>query len=323
MLDVVVIGAGPCGIAAAIEMKQQGLNVLIIEKGCLVNSIYHYPLAMKFFSSADNLEIGGIPFITVHDKPTRAEALAYYRTVVRIHELKVHTYEKVTDLRRHESGFLIFTESKHGIRQYEAKHVILATGYYDQPHMMGVPGEELPHVHHYFRDAHPYADQKVAVIGGRNSAIDAALECYQVGADVTMIYRKAEFHESVKAWVRPVIENAIKHGRIRMHWESEVEEIKPGKVVIRKRGQVMEVPADVVFAMTGYRPDLTLLRKAGAVLDEKTGTPVLTSHMETTVPGLYLAGVVATGADATKIFIENGRYHGQLIARDIVEKQRV
>jgi thioredoxin reductase (NADPH) len=321
MLDAVIVGAGPCGISAAIELKNQGLETLVIEKGCLVNSIYHFPLAMKFFSTADKLEIGGIPFVTVHDKPSRSEALAYYRTVARFHRLRIHTYEKVTSIDRTDRGFLINTRSREGNKQYETLHVVLATGYYDTPNTLGIPGEELPHVHHYFRDAHPLADQRVVVIGGRNSAIDAALECWQVGADVTMVYRKTSFHPSVKAWVRPVIESAIEHGRVKMHWGAQVREIRPRSVVIEKQGEVLEIPADTVFAMTGYRPDLTLLKQLGAELDEKTGAPVLTDHMETTVPGVYLAGVVATGSDATKIFIENGRYHGRLIAKDIKEKQ--
>jgi thioredoxin reductase (NADPH) len=322
MHDAIVVGAGPCGLAAAIALKQAGLKSLVLEKGCLVNSIYHYPLSMKFFSSADNLEIGGIPFTTVHEKPTRAEALAYYRTVVRVHRLNVRLYEKVTRLVREKDGFVVHTEARDGAHIYRTRYVILATGYYDKPNLMNVPGEDLPHVHHYFHDAHPWAGLKAVVIGGRNSAIDAALELNQAGADVTMVYRKTRFHDSVKAWVKPVIESAIQHGRIGMHWGAEVKEIHPHGVVIAKEGKMLEIPADVVFAMTGYRPDLSLLKALGAEVDERTGVPKLSEHMETTVPGLYLAGVVATGHDATKIFIENGRHHGSLIVEDILAKER-
>jgi thioredoxin reductase (NADPH) len=320
LADVIIVGAGPCGISAAIELKKEGFDPLIIEKGCLVNSIYHYPLSMTFFSSADNLEIGGIPFTTINEKPTRAEALAYYRTVARHFELNIHTYEEVLDIEKNGDAFVVRTRKRGEQHRYEAKAVVLATGYYDNPRQMGIPGEELPHVHHYFHDAHPYADQKAVVIGGRNSAIDVALELYHTGAKVTMVYRQKAFHDSVKAWVRPVIENAIEKKRIEMFWESEVEEILPNSVVIRKNGEKMAIPADVVFAMTGYRPDLTLLKRLGGEVDPKTGVPVLSEAMESTVPGFYLAGVVTTGHDSTKIFIENGRHHGRFIAGDLKKK---
>jgi thioredoxin reductase (NADPH) len=323
MADVIVVGAGPCGISAAIELKKEGFQPLIIEKGCLVNSIYHYPLSMTFFSSADNLEIGGIPFTTVNEKPTRHEALAYYRTVARVYQLDIHTYEKVIQLEKKEDGFRVITAKRDGRRSYEAKYVVLATGYYDNPNLMKIPGEDLPHVHHYFHDAHPFADQQVVVIGGRNSAIDVALELQHVGAKVTMVYRKESFHPSVKAWVKPVIETAIEKGRIHMHWGTEVREIKPHSVVIERKGERKEIPADTVFAMTGYRPNLDFIRRLGGEIDPKTGSPVCREAMETTVPGLYLAGVIATGHDSTKIFIENGRYHGRLIAQDLKRKERV
>lgn len=322
MADVIIVGAGPCGISAGIELKREGFDPVIIEKGCLVNSIYHYPLSMTFFSSADNLEIGEIPFTTINEKPTRAEALAYYRTVARYYQLNIHTYEEVVDIEKNSDGFLVHTRKRGEHFQYQARAVVLATGYYDNPQRLGIPGENLSHVHHYFHDAHPYADQKAVVIGGRNSAIDVALDLYHAGAKVTMVYRKKEFHESVKAWVRPLIENAILKNRIEMHWESEVEEILPDSVVIRKHGEKIVVPAEVVFAMTGYRPDLTFLKRLGGEVNSKTGVPVLSDAMETTVPGLYLAGVVTTGHDSTKIFIENGRYHGRFIAQDLKKKAK-
>jgi thioredoxin reductase (NADPH) len=322
LTDVIIVGAGPCGISAAIELKKEGFEPLIIEKGCLVNSIYHYPLSMTFFSSADKLEIGGIPFITINEKPTRQEALAYFRTVCRVHELNVHTYEKVVQLDRTESGFRVITEKRDEQRIYQVPTVVLATGYYDHPHLMNIPGEDLDHVHHYFHDAHPYADQNVVVIGGRNSAIDVALDLHHVGAKVTMVYRRDKFSSSVKAWVKPVIEAAIEKGRIGMYWGSEVKEIKPKSVVIEQKGKQIEIPADTVFAMTGYRPNLEPIRRLGGKIDLETGVPFLTEAMETTIPGLYLAGVVATGHDSTKIFIENGRFHGRLIAQDLRKKRK-
>lgn len=324
LYEVIIVGAGPCGIAAAIECKKHNIKTVVLEKGCLVNSIYHYPLSMTFFSSADNLEIGGIPFTTPHEKPKRHEALAYYRTVVKHYELNIHTYEKVIKIEKQKTGFFrVWSESRTGTNQYESQYVILATGYYDNPNMLEIPGETMDHVHHYFRDAHPYSGQKVVVIGGRNSAIDAALELHHVGADVTMIYRKNEFHPSVKAWVKPVIESAIENKRIRMFWGSNVKEIRHRSVVITQEGVEMEIPAEHVFAMTGYHPELTWVNQLGGAIDEESGVPVLTKNMETTVPGLYLAGVAATGHDSTKIFIENGRYHGHAILEDILSKKRL
>ncbi|MFC7442155.1 YpdA family putative bacillithiol disulfide reductase [Laceyella putida] len=323
MFDVIVVGAGPCGLSAAIELQKEGLEPLIIEKGCLVNSIYHYPLSMTFFSSADNLEIGGIPFTTVNEKPTRYEALAYFRTVVRKHHLELHTYEKVVEIERLKEGFRVMTSRRDGRGIYEVKYVVLATGYYDNPNLMNIPGEDLPHVKHYFHDAHPYAGDRVVVIGGRNSAIDVALDLHHVGAHVTMVYRKNSFHDSVKAWVRPLIETAIEKERIHMHWGAEVREITPRAVVIEKDGELTEIPADAVFAMTGYRPNLSFVERLGGEIDHETGVPILSDAMETTVPGLFLAGVIATGHDATKVFIENGRYHGRSIARHIRDKQKL
>ncbi|MBA4495629.1 YpdA family putative bacillithiol disulfide reductase [Paenactinomyces guangxiensis] len=322
MKDVIIIGAGPCGISAAIELKKQGFQPLIIEKGCLVHSIYHYPLSMQFFSTPDKLEIGGVPFISINEKPTRHEALKYFRTVVRIHELDIHTYEEVTRVDRLTEGFQVITEGREGQKSYQTRYLILATGYYDTPNLINIQGEDLPHVHHYFHDSHPFADQEVVVIGGRNSAIDTALELQQAGARVTMVYRKTAFHSSVKAWVRPLIESAIEKGRIGMHWGSEVREIKRRSVVIEKEGEILEIPADTVFAMTGYRPNLQFIEQLGGEINPQTGAPVCSEAMETTVSGLYLAGVIATGHDSTKIFIENGRFHGHLIANDLKQKEK-
>jgi thioredoxin reductase (NADPH) len=319
--DVLIIGAGPCGISAAIECKRAGLEPLIIEKGCIVNSIYHFPMKMTFFSTPEKIELAGIPFPSVHERPTREEALEYYRKLVHYFDLKVRTYEKVVQITRTDPGFEVVTESRLGKRTYQAPYVVVATGYYDNPNRMNIPGEDLPHVYHYFQDAHPFSEQKVVVIGGRNSAIDVALEMQRVGADVTMVYRRGSFHDSVKAWVRPVIESAIHHGRVKMKWNSQVKEIRPDCVVIEQEGRIEEIPADAVFAMTGYRPDLSLLEQAGAKIDPKTLVPVYSESMETTVPGLYLAGVVASGNDSTRIFIENGRFHGEMIVKDILRKR--
>jgi thioredoxin reductase (NADPH) len=222
---------------------------------------------------------------------------------------------------RTDSGFRVVTAKRDEKRVYEVPAVVLATGYYDNPHLMNIPGEESDHVHHYFHDAHPYADQNVVVIGGRNSAIDVALDLHHVGANVTMVYRREQFSPSVKAWVKPVIEAAIEKGRVKMYWGSEVKEIKPNSVVIEQNEKQIEIPADTVFAMTGYRPNLEPVRRLGGKIDEDTGVPYLTEAMETTIPGLYLAGVVATGHDSTKIFIENGRHHGRMIARDLRRKR--
>ncbi len=321
MEEVIIIGAGPCGISAAIECKKQGIEPLIIEKGCIGNSIYHYPTGMTFFSSPENIEIGDLPFTTIQDKPTRLEALKYYQKVAKWYQLKIHTYEKVIDLKKVPVGFLVDTETREGRKTYEAKQVIIATGYYDNPNLMGVPGEELPHVFHYFKDGYPYAGHPVVVIGGRNSAVDAALELQLAGADVTMVYRRDAFSDSVKSWVKPVIEAAIEKKRIKMIWNAEVVEIKNRSVIVDVHGEQKEIPADFVFAMTGYRPDLSLLQKVGVEMDAETHVPVCSDEMETNVSGLYLAGVVVTGNDSGKIFIENGRFHGRTIAQAIRQKQ--
>lgn len=321
MREAIIIGAGPCGLSAAIELKKVGIEPLILEKGCLVNSIYHYPLSMTFFSSPDKIELGGIPLITSQDKPTREEALKYYRALAKIFQINIHTYEKVIDIQRTVDGFLLTSENRNGKQTYATQNVIFATGYYDNPNLLQVPGEHLPHVFHYFKDAHPYVDQKAVVIGGRNSAIDTALELQLAGADVTMVYRQKDFHPSVKAWVRPLIEAAVEHGRVKMVWEAEIKEITSQEIVVEQHEKQISLPADVVFAMTGYRPNLTFLESLGAKIDPKLYVPVLSESMETSVPGIYLAGVIATGVDSTKIFIENGRYHGEKIAADLVQKQ--
>lgn len=322
MEEVLIVGAGPCGISVAVECKKQGLDPLVIEKGAIANTIYRYPLSMTFFSSADKIEIGDLPFPTVHERPKREEAIVYYRTVVQRYGIRVHTHEKVENIQREQGGFLISTQGRIKSHQYRSKYVVIATGYYDQPHMMNVEGEDLPHVYHYFHDAHPFAGQDVVVIGGRHSAIQAALDLQRVGAHVTMVYRGAQFDSSIKPWIRPLIESAIQHERINMYWKANVVKIRDEDVTICQENRLVTIPADAVFAMTGYRPDLRLFQQLGAEIDPIHEAPVYSETMETTVPNLYLAGVVATGKDPTKIFIENGRYHGKYIVEDIIRKEK-
>lgn len=320
--EVIIVGAGPCGISTAIECKKRGLNPLIIEKGSIVNTIYSYPLSMTFFSSADKIEIGNMPFTTIHERPAREEALVYYRELIKRFGIRVHTFEKVESIAQEADEFIISTSHAQGHGRYVSKYVVIATGYYDNPHYMNIPGENLPHVHHYFYDAHPYTGKRVVVIGGRHSAIHAALELQRAGADVAMIYRKGQFDQSIKPWIRPIIEAAIRKEEIKMYWESEVLEIQPDQVVFQqKQGDTLKIPVDTVFAMTGYRPDFRFFKALGAKMDPEKEVPIYSDVMETTVENLYLAGVVATGKDPTKIFIENGRFHGKKIAEDIKRKE--
>ncbi|PTM58654.1 YpdA family putative bacillithiol disulfide reductase [Desmospora activa] len=321
MEDVIVIGAGPCGLSTAIELKKRGLNPLVIEKGSLVNSVYHFPTAMQFFSTPELLEIGGLPFVTAGEKPSRHEALKYYRAAVKAFALRVNTYERVVGVEREADGFAVHTEKQSTTHTYHSSKLVVATGYYDSPNMLGVPGEELPKVHHYYTDGHPYAGLNVLVIGGKNSAVDAAMDLYQAGARVTMAYRQEAFTKSVKPWVKPVIESALNKGWITMHWNTVVKEIAPEHVVLEKEGEIFSLPNHTVFAMTGYHPQTKMLNRLGATIDSDTGAPVHDSDtMETEVPGLYIAGVIAAGFDANSIFIENGRFHGGKIAAHIQER---
>ncbi|PTX59877.1 thioredoxin reductase (NADPH) [Melghirimyces profundicolus] len=324
MRDLIVIGAGPCGLSAATEAKKRGLEPLVIEKGCIVNSVYHYPTHMQFFSTPELLEIGGLPFVTAGEKPSRQEALKYYRAVVKAYDLDVRTYEKVTGVEKGDGTFTVRTEKQGKGRTYTSPHVVLATGYYDSPNKLNIPGEELPKVHHYYTEGHPYSGLNVLVIGGKNSAVDAAMDLYQAGANVTMAYRREAFTDSVKAWVKPVIESAIRKGWITMHWNTVVKEVREHEAVLEKEGETFTIPNDVVFAMTGYHPRTEMLKKLGVGFHPDSGAPVHDPEtMETTVPGLYIAGVIAAGFDANSIFIENGRYHGEKIAAHISRKRQV
>jgi thioredoxin reductase (NADPH) len=322
MEDVIIIGAGPCGLSAAMELQKQGIEPLVIEKGCIVNSIYHYPTFMEFFSTPELLEVGNTPFMTTNVKPTRYEALNYYRTVASRRKVRIHTYEKVTLVEPKIDHFYIKTEDRQGQPlHYEAKQVVMATGYYDNPNMLNVPGEDLPKVSHYFKEAHPYQGLNVAVVGGKNSAVDAAMELERAGAKVTMIYRGEGISEHVKAWVRPVISSMIAKGRIQVLWKSKVKEIAEGALIVEQEGNLQHIDNDYVFALTGYRPNRKMLTSIGVNMNPETNVPEFNPEtMESNVSGLYIAGVLAAGHDANVIFIENGRLHGEPIAKDIARK---
>lgn len=313
--EAIVVGGGPCGLSAAIELQKKGLDVLVIEKGNLVNAIYHYPTHQTFFSSSLKLSIGDIPFITAKDKPKRNDALVYYREVVKMKKIEVNSFERVTEVKKNGETFQVLTDKE----QYEAKYVIVATGYYDQPNLMGIQGENLPNVFHYFKEAHPYFQKNVIVIGGKNSAVDAALELQRAGANVTVVYRGSTYSSSVKPWILPAFDSLVKSGAIEMHFEAEVIEITDIMMRLEINGEYVNIPHDYVFAMTGYHPDYGFLKKMGILIDEESGRPHFNEEtMETNMQGLYIAGVIAAGKNANEIFIENGRFHGEKIANSIV-----
>lgn len=315
--DVVIIGGGPCGLAAAIAVQNKGLSYLCIEKGNVVNAIYNYPTHQTFFSTSEKLSIGDVPFLVEERKPRRNQALVYYREVVKRKKLNVHAFEKVERVDQVDHLFQVTTSKGY----YSAKNIVIATGYYDQPNLMNVPGEDLPHVHHYFKEGHPYFNQQVVVIGGKNSAIDAALELNKAGADVTVVYRGDQYSPSIKPWVLPEFEGAVKSGEIQMLFGTTVEAITETDVVCTVRGHQQKIPAQFIFAMTGYHPNHDFLRKIGVSFDEESGRPFLDEEtMETNVPGIYVAGVLAAGNNANEIFIENGRFHGEQIAQAIQAK---
>jgi len=317
--DVLIVGAGPIGLACAIEARKRNLSHVIIEKGCVVNSIFHYPTNMTFFSTSDRLEIGEVPFISHGNKPTRREALEYYRRVANAWKLNIHTFEKVLDIKGRAGNFTITTTQGH----YYAGRVIIAIGYYDNPNRLNIPGENLEKVRHYFTEPHPYAYQKVAVIGAGNSAVDVALELYRVGAEVSMIVRESELKENIKYWVKPDIENRIKEGHIKAYFNSSVKKILKKQIVVQTPGGQIILDNDFVFAMTGYHPDFEFLRKIGVVFQtEEPPTPLFDPQTyQTNRSGIYLAGVVCGGMDTSKYFIENSRQHAELIFNDIEKKQ--
>lgn len=317
--DVVVIGAGPTGLACAIDAKRAGFSTANIDKGCLVNSLFNYPAHMTFFTTPELLVIGDIPFPSPNQKPTRQEALEYYREVAAHYQLTVKQYHRVEKVTGQDGDFCLHTFDFHDRpRQYHARKLIISTGYYDLPNYMDVPGEDLPKVFHYYREPHPYYDRDLLIVGGKNSAAIAALELWRHGARVTLVHRGPGMHAHVKYWIKPDIENRIKAGQITAYFNSTVREITADEAVLdTPRGEV-RIANDFVFAMTGYHPDFTFLRSLGVELSPKDCKPVCHPEtLESNVPGVYLAGVVVAGMHTNEIFIENGRFHGRLIADDI------
>ncbi|QNN42490.1 YpdA family putative bacillithiol disulfide reductase [Pedobacter roseus] len=313
--DVLIIGAGPIGMACAIEAQKANLSYVIIEKGALVNSLFNYPVFMTFFSTSQKLEIGGVPFVTISPKPNRNEAVEYYRRVAEKFDLNIHLFERVKQVVKNDNNLFEIKTSK---TDYTAGNVIVATGFYDVPLLMNVPGEDLPKVTHYYKDPHLYAFQNVVVVGANNSGVDAALETYRKGAKVTMVVRSGELGPHVKYWVRPDIQNRIKEGEVTALFDSELVEIREGEVDIKTPEGIKTIPNDFVIAMTGYQPDFSMLRKFGIDLPETLCPAYNEETMETNVKGLYLAGVVCGGLDTHKLFIENSRVHAEMIVKNIL-----
>ncbi|MGV4529046.1 YpdA family putative bacillithiol disulfide reductase [Ornithobacterium rhinotracheale] len=315
--DIAIIGAGPMGIATAIEAKANGLSHIVLEKGSLVNSVYHFPKSMTFFSTSEKLEIGGVPFVSINEKPKRDEALEYYRRVAQKWELNIHTMEEVVEVKKEENTFGVVSEKD----AYFAKNVVVATGFYDEPNLLNVPGESLPKVSHYFDDAHPYIGKKVAVIGAANSATQVALELFYKGAEVSLIVRDAEIGQNVKYWIRPNIVNRIKSGEITGFYNTSVQEITPNSIILKTPEGVQEIENDFVFAMIGYHPNYQFLEKIGINCEtDPFCTPDFKedSHM-TNIEGLYVAGVVCGGGNTSRFFIENSKEHAQAIIQNILK----
>ncbi|HET9283322.1 MAG TPA: YpdA family putative bacillithiol disulfide reductase [Candidatus Angelobacter sp.] len=320
--DVVVIGAGPTGMASAIEAQRAGFTVALLDKGCLVNSLFHYPANMVFFTTPELLEIGDIPFTTANQKPNRHEALEYYRQVAQHYQLDVRQYQHVLSITGYDGAFLVQARDSHGKEhEYRARKIVVASGYYDLPNYLGIPGEELGKVLHYYREPHPYFDMDVLIIGAKNSAAIAALELWRRGARVTMVHRGPEIHRNVKYWIKPDIENRIKNGEVAAFFNSCVLEIKPEAVRIKTLEGERTLKNDFVFALTGYHPDYEFLQSLGIKLTHPEMKPVCDPKtFESNVPGIYVAGVIVSGSRTSEIFIENGRFHGRQIAEDLKAK---
>ncbi|MGM0946393.1 MAG: YpdA family putative bacillithiol disulfide reductase [Bacteroidota bacterium] len=318
IFDVIIVGGGPIGLACGVEAQKAGLDYLILEKGALTNSIYNYPINMRFFSTSDRLEMAGIPFMSIENKPTRTEALEYYRRIYSHFQLKVNLYEGVKTLEKSGEHFLITTSKG----EYPTRKIVLATGFYDLPNLMNVPGEDLPKVMHYYKEPWPFIAQKVLVVGGANSAVDAALETWRKGAEVSMVLLGDEVDENVKYWVRPDIMNRIKEGSIKAFTRSKVKEIKDHEVVIATPDGDITIENDFVLAMTGYKPNFALLDQLGVELslDEKRQPCYDQANQESNVPGVYLAGVVCGGLNTREFFIENSIVHAESIMADIAKK---
>lgn len=315
--DIVIVGGGPIGIACGLEAQKKGLSYVIIEKGPIVNSLFNYPINMQFFSSSDLLEIDNIPFISNEAKPKRNEALEYYRRIVSSNNLNINLFETVEDVKKNDVQFEVTTNKN----KYNAHNVIIATGFYDIPNLLNIPGEELDKVSHYYKDPHFYAGQKLAVIGASNSAIDAALECYRKGAEVTLIIREPEVGHRVKYWVRPDVINRIEEGSIKAYFNSNVKKIHPNKITVSTEKGLVELENDFVLALTGYRPNFSFLEKVGVKLseDEKRLPQYNKETMETNIKGLFLAGVICGGMETHKWFIENSRIHAPMIINSILK----
>lgn len=328
--DVLIVGAGPAGLATAIAARQLGLDYQVVEQGSITDAIYRYPTHMSFFTTPELLEIGGMPLVTPYEKPTRLEALRYYRKVVEAYQLQIALHEQVTSVSAADTpdGPVFEVESRGRLGQTRVRSsraVVLAMGYFDHPNLLGVPGEDLPHVSHYYREAHPYYRQRVVVVGGKNSACETALELYRAGAHVTLVHRGATLGESVKYWVRPDIENRIRNGSIPAWFSTEVVEIRPTEVLVRRVGQAgtEAIPAEGVLLLTGYHADAAFLRRAGVDVDPESLVPSHDVHtFETNVPNLFIAGGQVAGRRTGSVFIENGRFHGEQIARVLAARLR-
>jgi thioredoxin reductase (NADPH) len=314
--DVLIVGAGPTGLACGIEVKRRGLRPVLFDKGCIVNSIYNYPTNLVFFTTPELLEIGDIPMTSLNEKPGRTEGLKYYRRVADHYKLDIHQYERVLGFDGDDGNFTVRTETSEGEHFcYGAKKIILASGYYDIPNRLNVPGEDLDKVIHYYREAHPYYNQDVLLVGAKNSASIAALELFWTGARVTMVHRGAGISNNVKYWIKPNIENRIKCGEVKAYFHSSVKEIRPHEVVLETPNGEVVLKNDFVFAMTGYRPDFEFMAEHGIHLDPKTSKPITNPEtLESERKGVYLAGVIVAGTHTNEIFIENGRFHGKVIA---------
>lgn len=322
VFDLLVIGAGPTGLACAIEAQRSGLSAVLVDKGCLCNSLFHYPAHMTFFTTAELLEIGGIPFPSTHAKPTRDEALEYYRQVAAFYKLDVRQYQRVESITGADGNFIAHLADRFGrASELKARKLAIATGYYDLPNYMGIPGESLSKVHHYYNDPHPFFGLDVAVIGGKNSAAIAALELWRHGARVTLIHRGAELHRHVKYWIKPDLENRIKAGEIKAYFNAHITEITPDAITVETPEGPVTLANDFLFAMTGYHPDFAFLERLGIQFEGPDRLPKCDHEtLESNVPGIYLAGVIVAGSRTNEIFIENGRFHGRQIAAALASK---
>lgn len=323
LFDVLVIGAGPTGLACAIDAQNAGFRVVLVDKGCLTNSLFHYPANMTFFTTPELLEIGNMPFSSPNQKPTRSEALEYYRKVAEHYRLDVRQYQNVDRVSGSDGGFMVHTTDQFGRKlEHRAKKLIVSTGYYDLPNYLRIPGEDLPKVRHYYDEPHPYFAQDILVIGGKNSAAIAALDLWRHGARVTLVHRGAELHRHIKYWIKPDIENRIKNKEITAYFSTNVTQIAEDTVSLATPKGPHTIPNQFVFALTGYHPDFTFIESLGVTLDASNARcPICNRHtLESNVPGIYLAGVIVAGERTNEIFIENGRFHGALITADLERK---